>query len=210
MEKIAIDYADFAEYDRRQRDIQRHVLAAFLGGLVVGAVGVLISDVDVGIYDPYVYLALTVAVGATATGFGWALLTTFLASASILVAAMGGSALAGDLRFEAIGGSASGLNLLVAQLVVLGLLAYFTRRPDVWGDLAAGAISGLVLADVIDRATPGGVDWDVGFWPVPAVIVGTLAVAGAMALRHTMAGRARAATIAFVVAGVLAVALFAL
>ncbi len=210
MEKIAIEYADFAEYDRRQRGIQRHVLAAFVGGLVVGSFGVLMSGLRLGVYDPYAYLALAVVVGATATGFGWALLTTFLASVSTLVAAMAGSALHGDLRFEAIGGSAAGVNLLLVQLVVFGLLAYFTRRRDLWGDLAAGVISGLLLGDVIDRASPGGVDWEIGFWPVPAIAIGSLAVVGVLALRRTMAGRARAATIACVVAGAVAAALLAL
>lgn len=210
MDKIAIEYADFAEYDRRQRGIQRHMLAAFTGGLAVGAVGVLASGLDSGIYDPYAYLALSIVVGATATGFGWALLTTFLASASALVAAMGGSALRGDLRFDAIGGTANGVNLLVLQFVVLGLLAYLTRRRDIWGDLAAGLISGLLIGDVVDRATPGGIDWEISFWPVPAIVVGAVAVAGVIALRRTMAGRARAAAVACVVAGMIAVALLAL
>ncbi|GAA3474797.1 hypothetical protein [Nonomuraea roseola] len=211
MEKIAIEYADFAEYDRRQRGIQRHVLAAFLGGLVVGLVGVVVSELATDFhYDPYIYLALAVAVGATASGLGWALLTTFLASASTVVAAMGGSALRGDLNFEAIGGTSSGLNLVVGQLVALGLLAYVSRRSDGWGDLGAGVVSGLLLADVIDRATPGGIDWEPAFWPVPAVAVTVLSVLVIFLLRRATAGRVRAAAVAAVVAGLLTLALHAL
>ncbi|MEV2265318.1 hypothetical protein [Nonomuraea africana] len=187
------------------------MLAAFLGGLVVGLIGVLVSALGIEFYyDPYAYLALAVVVGATASGIGWALLTTFLASASTVVAAMGGSALRGDLNFEAIGGTSTGLNLVVAQLVALGLLAYLSRRRDSWGDLGAGVVSGLLLADVIDRATPGGVDFDRAFWPASAIAVAALAVVAVFLLRRTMAGRARAAAVAVVVAGLLTLALHAL
>ncbi|MGV9303189.1 hypothetical protein ACWDLG_07455 [Nonomuraea sp. NPDC003727] len=210
MEKFVLDYADFAEYDRRQRAIQRHVLAAFLGGVVVGFIGALVAPIDPGIYDPYVYFALPILVGATASGFGWALLATFLAVVTTLVAAMGGSALRGDLGFDAIGDTAVGLNILVAHLVVLGLLAYVTRRRDLWGDLATGIISGLMLGDIIDRATPGGLDWHAGFWPAPALGLAGLALLSLIALRRTTAGRLRAAVVACVVTGALAGALLAL
>src|SRR5690242_14426843 len=135
MNNTTIEYADFAEYDRRQRGIERHLVAAFLGGLVVGLVGALISGRGPGwigqLYEPYAYLALSLAVGATATGFGWALVTTFLAAVSTLVAAMGASAFRGDLALVDLGGGgAAGLNWVLALLVGLGLLAYVTRRDD--------------------------------------------------------------------------------
>lgn len=208
MEQTGIDYADFAEYDRRQRGIQRHMLAAFLGGLAVGLLGMLITgrgwELASEIYDPYAYLAVAMAVGVTATGFGWALLTTFLAAVSTLVAAMGGSALQGEFAFDVIGGSAVGLNVLLVLLVALGLLAYFTRRSDGWGDLAAGAVSGVLLADVIDRATPGFVDSQAAFWPVPALVIGTLSLGLVVLLRRSTAGRLRAAGVALILAGVFA------
>ncbi len=67
MSKSAMQYADLAEFDRRQRGIERHMLAAFLGGLVVGLLGVLAAGLGPGwvghVYDPYVYLALTLPSG---------------------------------------------------------------------------------------------------------------------------------------------------
>ncbi|MCF6470080.1 hypothetical protein FAF44_16995 [Nonomuraea sp. MG754425] len=206
MNHTTIDYADFAEYDRRQRAIERHLLAAFLGGLVVGLVGMLISGnapAWVGqIYDPYAYHALSLAVGATASGFGWALLTTFLATVSSLVAALGAGAVRGHDAFEVIGGSAAGLNWTLALLVGLGLLAYATRRDDGWGDLAAGAVGAVLIADVVDRATPGFIGSEQAFWPGPATAVGLASVALVLALRKNARGRLRALMVSVIVAGV--------
>lgn len=208
-----IEYADFAEYDRRQRGIQRHVLAAFLGGLAVGLIGMFLAGQrfdSVGeFYDPYAYFALTVLVGATAAGPWWALLTTFLAALSMLVATMGGNALTGDLDIDAIGGGANGLNVMLLLLVATGLLAYVTRRDDGWGDLAAGAVSGMLLADVIDRATPGFVDSQAAFWPAPALVIGSLSLGLVVVLRRSTAGRMRAAGIALLIAGVFALGVLA-
>ncbi|MFC5825601.1 hypothetical protein [Nonomuraea insulae] len=213
MNNTTIDYADYAEYDRRQRAIERHLLAAFLGGLVVGLIGMLFSGIGPGwitqIYDPYAYLALSLAVGVSASGFGWALLTTFLAAVSTLVAALGASAVRGHDAFEFIGGSAAGLNWTLALLVGLGLLAYTTRRDDGWGDLAAGAIGAALIADVVDRATPGFIDSERSFWPVPALVVGLAAVAVVFALRRNARGRVRALAVSAVFAGVFMVCLAA-
>ncbi|MFC4115869.1 hypothetical protein [Nonomuraea zeae] len=213
MNNTTIDYADFAEYDRRQRGIERHLLAAFLGGLVVGLVGMLISGAGPGwaglIYDPYAYLALSLTVGATASGFGWALLTTFLAAVSTLVAAMGASALRGYESFDTIGGSAAGLNWTLALLVGLGLLAYVTRRGDVWGDLAAGAVGAVLIADVVDRATPGFIDSEQEFWPGPALAVGLVSVALVFVLRRNARGRVRALALSAVFAGLFTICMAA-
>lgn len=213
MNDTTIDYADFAEYDRRQRAIERHLLAAFLGGLVVGLIGMLISGIGPGwiaqIYDPYAYLALSLAVGASASGFGWALLTTFLAAVSTLVAALGASAVRGHEAFDIIGGSAAGLNWTLALLVGLGLLAYITRRDDGWGDLAAGAVGAALIADVVDRATPGFIDSERSFWPLPALVVGLAAVALVFALRRNARGRVRALAVSAVFAGLFMVCLAA-
>lgn len=213
MNDTAIDYADFAEYDRRQRGIERHLVAAFLGGLAVGLIGMLIAGRGPGwvghLYEPYVYLTLSLIVGATASGFGWALLTTFLATVSTLVAAMGASALRGDLAFHVIGGSAAGLNWTLALLVGLGLLAYVTRRDDAWGDLAAGAVGAALIADVVDRATPGFIDSERSFWPVPALVVGMLAMALVLFLRRNTRARIRALTLSAVFSGLFTVGLVA-
>ncbi|MGN9838140.1 hypothetical protein ACTMTI_08455 [Nonomuraea sp. H19] len=214
MDNTAIDYADFAEYDRRQRGIERHLVAAFLGGLAVGLVGMLISGRDpewVGrLYDPYVYLALSVVVGVRASGFGWALVTTFLAAVSTLVAAMGASTMRGDLAFDVIGGSAAGLNWTLALLVGLGLLAYVTRRDDAWGDLAAGALGAALIADVADRATPGLIDGGQSFWPMPALVAGLLSIALVLVLRRNARARVRAMALSVVFAGLLTILLAAL
>ncbi|MFI6498602.1 hypothetical protein [Nonomuraea typhae] len=204
----AVDYADFAEYDRRQRGIERHVLTAFLGGLVVGLLGMLVSDKGPvllwDLYDPYVYLALSIVLGATSAGFGWALLTTFLATVSSLVAAMGGSALQGEFNIDVVGGGPAGMNVLLVLVVGLGMLGYLTRRDDIWGDLAAGGVGGILLADVIDRSTPGFIDSETTFWPGPAITVSLLTVAAVVALRRTTKGRLRALAATAVLAGALA------
>ncbi|MEQ4718221.1 hypothetical protein [Nonomuraea sp. B19D2] len=214
MNDTSIDYADLAEYDRRQLCIERHLLAAFLGGIAVGLTGMLLAGKGPGwigqIYDPYVYLALALAVGATASGFGWALLTTFLATASTLVAAMGASAFSGDLAFDVIGGSAAGLNWTIVLLVGLGLLAYATRRDDVWGDLAAGAIGVVLTVDVVDRVTPGFIDDERSFWPGPALVVGLLSVAMVFLLRRKARGRICALALSAMFAGLFTACLAAL
>ncbi|AQZ65840.1 unnamed protein product [[Actinomadura] parvosata subsp. kistnae] len=213
MNNTTIDYADFAEYDRRQRAIECHLITAFLGGLAVGLIGMLISGNAPAwlgqIYDPYAYLALSLTVGATASGFGWALLTTFLAAVSTLVAAMGAGALRGDDAFDVIGGSAAGLNWTLALLVGLGLLAYTTRRDDGWGDVAAGAVGAALIADVVDRATPGFIDSEQSFWPGPAVVVGLAAVALVLGLRRNARARVRALAVSAVFSGVFTVCLAA-
>ena len=195
MKETALDYAEFAEYDRRQRGIALHVVAAFLGGMTVGIIGIVASGrvpLWLGqLYDPYMYLALALVVGASASGFGWALLATFLAALSMIVASLGGSVLRGgaDLGFA---GGPIGLNWALVLLVGLGLLAYATSRTDRWGDVAAGVIGALLLADTVDRATPGFLESESGFWPGPAIAIGVLSVALVLALRRSRAGRVRA------------------
>lgn len=214
MNDSSIDYADLAEYDRRQRGIERHLLAAFLGGFVVGLAGMFLAGRGPGwvgqVYDPYVYLALSLAVGATASGFGWALLTTFLAAAATLVAAMGASGFGGDPAFDVIGGSAAGLNWTIALLVGLGLLAYATRRGDIWGDLAAGAIGVALMADVVNRATSNFAGGDLPSWPGPAALMGLVSVAAVFALRRRARGHLHALALSAVFAGLSMVCLAAL
>ncbi|SDG14556.1 hypothetical protein SAMN05421505_10254 [Sinosporangium album] len=204
--KIAVDYADFAEYDRRQLAIVQHLLTAFIAGLVVGILGWLVHVVNLGplqdIFDPYAYFALAIVVGFTASEFAWAVLAGVLAALAPLVAVMGGIAVTGQWDFDSVGGSALGLNLVLAGLFALSLLAYAARRRDVWGDVAVGLTGGLVLADIVDRATPGlassaGRD----FWPWPAALVGLITVAMVFVMRRRTAGRARAFAVAATMAG---------
>ncbi|MFG3439710.1 hypothetical protein ACGF0J_20900 [Nonomuraea sp. NPDC047897] len=213
MDKTALDYADFAEYDRRQRSIERHVLAAFIGGLVVGLGGMLLSGWGPAwldrVYDPYAYFALALAVGVTASGFGWALLGTFLAAVTTLVAAMGASALRGRLTFDVMDGGAAGLNWMLAMLVGLGLLAYVTRRKDHWGDIAAGVVGGVLLADIVDRSTPGFIETEEAFWPGPALTIGCLSVGLVIALRRSTRARLHALAVTALLAILFAVVLAA-
>lgn len=206
MRNSAAEYADYAEYDRRQRGIVRHVLMAFLGGVVVGLGAMLPAGPIAATYDPYAYLALTIVVGATASGFLWALLTVFLATASSVISAMGVASLGNDFDLNSVGGGASGLNTLVVMLVGVGLLAYAARSAGIWGDLAAAGVTGLLIADLADRSIPGHGDFEPGFWPWSALGVGLLALALAPCLRRTRAGRTRTLLLAPVLSALLALA----
>lgn len=212
--ETALTYADFAEYDRRLRGVERHILIAFFAGVLIGAVGMLIDEWDlqgvIEYFDPYAYLALSVYVGATARGFGWALLTTFLSAAASLVSGMGVMALNGNLDLDLVQGGPTAMNLLLGMTVAMGLLGYLARRPDGWGDLGAGLVAGLPAIDVVDRATPGFLDYDPAFWPLPALVVGLLAFATVFLLRPDTTARLRALAIAMMVTGVAGMALVGL
>ncbi|MEV0588172.1 hypothetical protein [Nonomuraea sp. NPDC050310] len=207
MKSSTVEYADYAEYDRRQRGILRHLLTAFLGGVAVGLLGLLPSGQLASLYDPYAYLALIIAVGATASGLSWAALAVFLAATSSVVGTMGAGALQGDFDLNSVGGDATGLNVLVVLLVALGLLGYASRRADLWGDLAAGAISALLVSDVIDRASKGFLDYEPGFWPWPAAGLAVLSLCLPLGLRRTVGGRLRALGVALALSGLFALAL---
>ncbi|MEO3872383.1 hypothetical protein ABGB18_26520 [Nonomuraea sp. B12E4] len=209
MEGPRIDYRDFAEYDRRQRGIERHLVAAFAGGLAVGLAGVLVAGQGPGwagqIFDPYVYLAVALVVGASASGFGWALLTTFLAVVSMLAAAIGASAFGGMAPFTVVGGSTAGFDWSTLAPIAVGLLAYVTRRDDLWGDLAGGAVGAALIAHVVNRVAP---ELDAGeqvFWPGPAVAVGLLTVVLVSALRRNARRRVRALAMSALFAGLITV-----
>lgn len=205
MNKTTIDYADFAEYDRRQRAIERHLMAAFAAGTVIGLIGILLSGNGpqwaAQIYDPYAYLALSLAVGVTASGFAWALVTTFLAAVSALVATMGAGALRGRDVLNALDADAAALNWTLILLVGLGLLAYATRRDDGWGDLAAGAVGAGLIADVVDRATPGFIESEQSFWPGPAMVIGLSSLLLVLVLRRNARARLRALALSVVFSG---------
>ncbi|MFI6484088.1 hypothetical protein ACIBH1_39620 [Nonomuraea sp. NPDC050663] len=201
MDDTQVDYADYAEYDRRQRGIERHLLITFLGGVVLGLVGMVLPASLTDAYDPYAAIALAVAVGMTASGFGWALLTSFLTAAAGVVSTMGLGTLLGTADFNTTAGGAIGLNVLLVLLVAVGLLAWVTRRNDRWGDLAAGGISALVLTDVIDRSTAGFVDFEPGFWPWPGVLLALLAVGSVFLTRKSLPAALRALAVAAIITG---------
>ncbi|MFI6601241.1 hypothetical protein ACIBHX_33770 [Nonomuraea sp. NPDC050536] len=204
-QETALEYADYAEYDRRLLGIQRHILIAFFAGLAVGITGTLIDEWGLrGLaqyFDPYAYLGLSIYIGATAAGFYWALLTTFLSTASSLVAGMGVLACFGRLDIDLVEGGPKAMNLLIALVVSMGLLGHLARRADRWGDAAAGVTAGLLIVDVIDRATPGFLDYDANFWPVPAILIGALSLAVAPMLRTGLTGRLRALGYALLIIG---------
>jgi hypothetical protein len=199
MKTRVIDNDCFAEFDRRQRGIEIHLVAAFSAGLAVGLLDVLATGHIPGwlgqIYDPYAYLMLTIAVGATASGFGWALLTTFLASVSTVVATMGGGALR-ELGTVALGGRPAALFWAFAMLVGLGLLAYASRRDDLWGDLVAGVIGAALVTDVAERTAPGVAHAVPSPEPMPVLPVVVLAAGAVLLLRRTTPARARALAVA--------------
>ncbi|PZG27045.1 hypothetical protein C1I98_33605 [Spongiactinospora gelatinilytica] len=197
-------YEGFVEYDRRQERIGRHVVAAFALGLLFGVFGVVATNFlprgVTAVFNPYGYFLLAVYVGGTATGIGWAALSSLLAALAPLVASM-----AGTLVFEGFdaqawgGGSAIETNVLLVAIFGYGLAAYAARRHGIAGDLTAGLLGGVLLADAADKAAPGWVEYVPGFWPWPAAVVTMLVVATVALLRGTTAGRARALMSALVV-----------
>jgi hypothetical protein len=198
-----IEFSQFAEYDRQQRAIQRHLLLSLSAGLVLGALGwvlhALAHSTLEDAFVPYGYVGLTVIVGGTAAGLGWALLSSFLAALAPMIATMNGLMMTGSsIAGDPVGGGTAGLNALVLMLVLFGLLAYLARRrADHWGDLAAGLVAGLLMADAVDRATPGLFTATVpGFWPWPTTVVVAGALVALLALRRDWTQRLCALSVA--------------
>ncbi|RBQ14438.1 hypothetical protein DP939_40760 [Spongiactinospora rosea] len=197
-------YEGFAEYDRRQERIGRQVVAAFALGLLFGVFGVVATHVlPIGVtavFNPYGYFLLAVYVGGTAAGIGWAALCSLLAALAPLVASM-----AGTLLFEGFdtrawgGGSAIETNVLLVAIFGYGLAAYVARRDGIAGDVTAGLLGGVLLADAADKAAPGWVEYVPGFWLWPAAVVALLVMATIALLRGNTAGRARALASALVI-----------
>ena len=77
-------YARYQALEQRDRGIIRHLLLSVSAGAAAGVLGTLIHVSGLGpierIYDPYAYFLLTVIVGRTAAGFGWAVLSSMLAA----------------------------------------------------------------------------------------------------------------------------------
>jgi hypothetical protein len=200
-------YARYQAVEQRDRGIIRHLLLSVSAGTAAGAAGTLIhvSGLVVAerVYDPYAYFLLTVIVGRTAAGLGWALLSSTLAALAPMIPSLTDVGLSGhDVR--ALAGDPEILNLLVLALIGFGLAGYAARGPGLAADTAAGAICGALLAEVCGRALPGMPDGDLAFRPWPALVVALLVLGLLAVLRRTSGARLRALAVAgLVVAGYL-------
>ncbi|MEV5413662.1 hypothetical protein AB0K60_33150 [Thermopolyspora sp. NPDC052614] len=178
-------------------------MLALVAGTIVGTIGTLIHVAGLDplehIYDPYAYFALTVLVGRTAVGFGWALLSTTLAALAPVIPALVGAGLA-EHDIDALGGDPTTLNILIVVLLGFGLVAYVARSLGLLGDVAAGVICGVLLADVGGRALPGLPDTVPAFRPWPALVVTLLVLGLLAAMRRTPGARLRALAVALVIA----------
>lgn len=197
-------YTHYEAIERRCRGIIRHLVLSVTAGAVAGTIGTLIHvsgirQVELA-YDPYAYFALAVLVGRTAAGLGWAALSATLAALAPLIPALAGIGLAGHAR-DALGGDPDSLNILLLVLVGFGLAGYAARGAGLGADVAAGAIAGVLLADVGGRALPGLPGVVPGFLPWPALAVTLLLLGLVLALRRTLRSRLCALAVAAVIAG---------
>ncbi|MEU9829930.1 hypothetical protein AB0D67_00185 [Streptosporangium sp. NPDC048047] len=196
---------DCAEIDRRQRGIVLHMVLSLLVGMLLGTLGAVLSHAHSPLdafYEPYAYVLLVVVAGYTAAGLGWAVLSCALATFGPLLSLLAATVFDPGAMFLGAGG-AEGLNITVAALVVMGVLAHLSRNGTRWGDLAGGVLAGLVALDGLDKALPGGPEYIAGFWPWKAVVVGVLAL-GLLVTTRRGWGRARSAAVAVAMVAVCA------
>lgn len=202
---------DYLAGDRQERAILLHMVLSLLVGMVLGAVGALLAygpHLIYSLYEPYAYVLLVVVVGRTAAGFGWAALASALATFGPIISLLAATIFESGARFLTLGANspamtlgANGLsmNLTVVTLATFGVLAYFTKRDDLWGDLANGALAGLVAIDGLDKTLPGGREYVPGFWPMSALIVAAIVVGLLFTLRRA-GSLVRSGLVALVVA----------
>jgi hypothetical protein len=199
-------YADYQALEQRYRGIIRHLVVTLLSGVLVGTVGTVVHmarlDAIERIYDPYAYFVLAVIVGRTAAGFGWALLAGSLAALAPLIPALIGMGLT-DHDIRALGGDPASLNILIVVLVGFGLVSYVARTTGPLGDIAAGTVCGVLLADVAGRVLSRSRGAVTALDPAPAAIV-VLLVLGLLALLRR---GARAAALLIVAAYLLSLTL---
>ncbi|WP_433253928.1 hypothetical protein ACQPYK_11380 [Streptosporangium sp. CA-135522] len=194
--------AAFLADDRHERAIVLHMVLSFVGGMVLGALGAVLSygpDGLYAIYEPYAYVLFVVVVGRTAASLGWAALTSALATFGPIIALLAASIFKSGGDFLSLGTNGVKLNFTLFTLACFGLLAYFTRHEDLWGDLAGGALAGLVMIDGMNKALPDGPQYVPGFWPWSALIVVALATGLLLSLRRGSA-RLRSALVALIIA----------
>ncbi|WP_214106376.1 hypothetical protein [Acrocarpospora catenulata] len=127
------------------------VVGALIGGLG-GGLAEIVPEWVLSIYDPFIFMALTVVVGWNAASFGWSLVNGALAAFGSLVGQiMASVAVHGLSPFDGLAGGASGLNVLLLALTVLGPLAYLANRTDGWGVVACGMTAGVVLGEAVEE-----------------------------------------------------------
>ncbi|GAA4237005.1 hypothetical protein GCM10023075_61040 [Streptosporangium album] len=193
--------AAFLADDQQERAIVWHMVFSLVGGLTLGVIGAVLSygpDLLYAAYEPYAYLLLVVIVGRTAVSLGWAALTSALATLGTMISLMAASLFrtGDDLT---LGSNGATLNLTLLVIASLGLLSYFTRRDDFWGDLAGGAMAGVVVVEGMGKALPSWPEYVPGFWPWNVLVVTAISLGLLVALRQGKA-RFRAAIVSAVIA----------
>ncbi|HEY9521714.1 MAG TPA: hypothetical protein VIR33_00635 [Thermopolyspora sp.] len=191
---------DYQALERRDREIIRHLVISLAAGIIFGMIGTVIhvnglTALDT-VFDPYVYFVLIIIVGHTAQGLPWAALSSILAALGPVSPALIGL----DLTEHAathLGDAVSEFDLLLVLLFVYGMGAYLTRRPDRWGDVAAGLMFGVLAADLVHRVTYERHEPSAWFslWNVVVGITLLVLLAG---VRPTLLCRARSLIIAMV------------
>ncbi|SDQ99844.1 hypothetical protein SAMN04489764_2969 [Thermostaphylospora chromogena] len=201
-----VNLADLAAFDRRQRRIQHHVLLSFVLGMLFGMFGAAVGEPTAShlaaVFHPYAYLLLSVLLGGTAAGLGWAMLASLLAAvtpavsgpavSTFLVAGPGGEAFDWWM-YDDLG--------LMSAIFLAGVGGYAAARTGRPGDVAAGLLCGVLLADVVARTVQDGPP----FWPVPALLVAAFVTGTAAVLRRTPVAFLRAFLIAVIPPVVLAI-----
>lgn len=197
-------YARYQALEQRDRGIIRHLLLSVSAGAAAGVLGTLVHLAGIGpierIYDPYAYFLLTVIVGRTAAGFGWAALSSLLAALAPMIPSLADMGRSGH-DVEVLAGDPETLNLLVLVLIGFGLAGYAARGPGLAADATAGAICGALLAEVAGRALPGMPGAVPAFRPWPALVVTLLVLCLFTVLRRTPGARVRALVVAALVVG---------
>ncbi|MEV8632997.1 hypothetical protein AB0395_15195 [Streptosporangium sp. NPDC051023] len=195
-----LDY-DYLAGDRHERAIMLHMVLSLLVGMLLGAIGALLAygpHLIYSIYEPYAYVLLVVVVGRSAAGLGWAALSSALATFGPLISLLAATIFESGARFLGLGPNGPALtlgsngltmNITVLTLATFGVLAYFTRRRDVWGDLSTGVLAGVVAIDGLDKTLRGGPEYVVGFWPWNTLLVAAFVAVLLFTLRR---GRALA------------------
>ncbi|MER5319798.1 hypothetical protein [Streptosporangium roseum] len=194
--------ATFIADDRQERAIVLHMVLSFVGGMLLGALGAVLADgpdLLYAIYEPYAYVLFVVIVGRTAASLGWAALTSLLATLGPIIALLAASIFKSGGEFLSLGSNGATLNFMLFTFASFGLLSYFTKRDDLWGDFAGGTLAGFVAIDGMDKALPGGLEHVPGFWPESVLVVSALATAMLLSLRRGK-GRLRAALVALIIA----------
>ncbi|WP_326820749.1 hypothetical protein [Streptosporangium sp. NBC_01756] len=192
----------FRADDQQERAIVLHMVLSLVGGLLLGAVGAALfygPDPLYAIYEPYAYLLFVVIVGRTAVGLGWAALTSALATLGTVISLLVASIFKTGNELT-LGSGGAMLNLTLLVIASLGLLSYFTRRDDLWGDFAGGAMAGMVAIHAMGKALPHWPTYVPGYGPWNVLVVTGLAVGLLLFLRQGIAPRLRALLVALIIA----------